>query len=106
MPAMKIFSNLEREAFEAMPNFNSAERKQFFAMPKVFIEMMDSLRTPTHQVCFIVTAGYFKAQRRFFSKQFRQQDLDFVARQLGFTTEQVDVRTYENQTYARHQLRS
>jgi hypothetical protein len=104
MPAMKIFNNLEREAFEAVPKFNSEERKQFFAMPKIFLETMDSLRTPTHQVCFIVTVGYFKAQRRFFSKQFQQRDLDFVAHQLGFNTEQVDLRTYENRTYARHQL--
>ena len=83
MARMKILNNLEREAFESPPHFNSAERKQFFAMPKAFIEILGNLRTPTNRVCFVVAAGYFKAQRRFFGKQFRPADVAYVARQFG-----------------------
>ena len=103
MPRMKILNSLEREAFEAVPQFNAAERKKFFAMPKIFIEMMNSLRTPTHQVCFIITVGYFNAQRRFYGKRFSRPDIEFVARQLGFDPKQVNPQAYETQTYTRHQ---
>ena len=103
MPRMKILNNLEREAFEALPLFNAAERKQFFAMPRIFIEMMESLKTPTHQVCFIITVGYFKAERRFFGKKFRPADIEFVARQLGFDAKQVKPQAYDTRNYKRHQ---
>lgn len=103
MARMKILNNLEREAFESPPRFNSAERKRFFALSKTFVEILEGLRTPTNRVCFVIVAGYFRAQRRFFGKQFRQADVAFVARQLGIDPGQVDLKAYDKQTLARHQ---
>ena len=40
----------------------------------------------------MVSVGYFKAQRRFFGKQFRPADIAFVARQLGIDADQVDLK--------------
>jgi Tn3 transposase DDE domain/Domain of unknown function (DUF4158) len=103
MPRMKLLNSLEREAFKTPPFFNSAERKRFFALPMIFSETMASLRTPTNKVYFIVTAGYFKARRAFFAKQFRPADVEFVARQLGLDAADVHLPAYDKQTYARHQ---
>jgi hypothetical protein len=103
MPRMKILNSLEREAFKTPPLFNSAERKRFFTLPMIFSEAMASLRTPTNKVYFIVTAGYFKARRAFFAKQFRPADVEFVARQLGLDAADVHLPAYDKQTYARHQ---
>jgi hypothetical protein len=63
MARMKIFNPLEEEAFESPPVFNSAERKRFFLLPLMLKDSMLTLRTPTNKVCFLVAAGYFKAQR-------------------------------------------
>ena len=100
---MKVLNNLERETFESPPQFNSAERKQFFAIPKSLIEILGNLRTPTNRVCFVLSVGYFRAQRRFFGKQFRPADITFVARQLGIDVNQVTLKAYDKQTLTRHQ---
>ena len=80
MARMKIFNTLEEEAFESAPVFNSAERKRFFLLPLMLKNSMMILRTPTNKVCFLVAAGYFKAQRKFFGEQFREADIEYVAR--------------------------
>jgi TnpA family transposase len=100
---MKILNNLERETFESPPQFNSAERKQFFALSKILVGAFENLRTPTNRACFVLTAGYFRAQRRFFGKQFHPADVAYVARQLGIDVNQIDFKAYDKQTMIRHQ---
>lgn len=103
MARMKILNNLEREAFESPPQFNSAERKKFFALSSGLLTLLQSLRSPTSLVCFVVAVGYFKAQRKFFGKQFREADINFVARQLGIDAQEVDLQKYDRQMLSRHQ---
>jgi len=100
---MKIFNTLEEETFEAPPEFNSGERKRFFSLPLLLKESQATLRTPTNKVCFLVAAGYFKARRKFFARQFRLTDVEYVARQIGVNLADVNVETYSKGTYARHQ---
>ena len=96
MPRMRIFNFLEREAFESPPLFDSAERKRFFSSSLMLSNSMTSLRTSTNRVCFLVAAGYFKARRKFFARQFRQKDIEFVARQIGVIPGEVHVEAYSN----------
>ena len=103
MARMKIFNTLEEEAFESPPVFNSAERKRFFSLPVMLKDSMANLRTPTNKVCFLVAAGYFKARRKFFARQFHQADIEYVARQIGVNPVEVRVDTYDRITYFRHQ---
>jgi TnpA family transposase len=100
---MKILNSLEREAFESPPHFNNAERKRFFSLPPALDGIAKGLKTPANQVCFIVAAGYFQARRKFFAKQFRPPDVEFVARQLGLNARDVDLSAYDKQTCARNQ---
>jgi hypothetical protein len=103
MARMKVFNTLEQEAFEAAPRFNGAERKRFFALSVTLNDSLESLRTPTNKVCFLVAAGYFKARRKFFARQFRPADIEFVARQIGVNASEVQLDSYSKETYARHQ---
>ena len=100
---MRIFNTLEEEAFESPPVFNSAERKRFFSLPLLLKDSLADLRTPTNKVCFLVAAGYFKARRKFFARQFRPTDIEYVARQIGVNPVEVRVEDYSKGTYARHQ---
>jgi len=103
MARMKIFNTLEEEAFESPPVFNSAERKRFFTLPLMLEDSMVNLRTPINKVCFLVVAGYFKARRKFFARQFHQTDIDYVAHQIGVNPSEVFIESYSKETYARHQ---
>lgn len=103
MPKMRIFNRLEEIEFESIPKFNSAERKQFFTVSKAIEDLLEKLGTPTNKVCFLVTIGYFKARRRFFARQFRQVDIDFVAAKMGINPLEIHLKTYSRETYARHQ---
>ena len=103
MARMKIFNTLEQQAFESPPVFNNAERLNFFFAPLMFNDSMESMRTPTNKVCFIVTAGYFKARRKFFARQFHQADIEFVAVQIGLDPREVRLEAYSKETRARQQ---
>lgn len=102
MARMKIFNVAEQNVFESPPVFNSVERRKFLTLPMMFNELMESLKTPTNKICFIVTAGYFKARHRFFSRQFHQTDIQFVAKQIGLDIDEVQLINYDRATYLRH----
>ncbi|MGH9453401.1 MAG: hypothetical protein ACRD2O_05470 [Terriglobia bacterium] len=61
MPRMKTLNTAEQEAFESPPVFNSVQRKPYFHFPLPIQQAAASLRTPTHQLCFLLSCGYFKA---------------------------------------------
>lgn len=103
MARMKIFNTLEENTFESPPVFNSAERKRFFSFPLMLEGSMATLRTPVNKVCFLVSAGYFKACRKFFARQFRRTDIEYVAWQIGVNPAEVAIESYSKETYARHQ---
>src|SRR5713101_5231038 len=103
MPRIKIFNALEIEAFESPPVFNRAERRKFFTLPMHLQKLSLSFYTPINQVCFTLTAGYFRARHKFFGKQFRPTDLSFVLTRLGVNEADIRTAAYHKQTVARHQ---
>lgn len=103
MPKMKIFNTAEKNLFELPPVFNSVERKRFFSLPLIFNQSTDGLRTPTNKTCFFVSAGYFKARHKFFTRKFHQSDIEFVAKQIGMNINEVQLSSYDKATYLRHQ---
>ena len=83
MPRMNILNTVEREAFESPPVFNSVQRKQYFDFPTELRRLAGELRAPTHQLGFLLSAGYFKAAKSFFPPSaFHRRDLEYVERQL------------------------
>jgi hypothetical protein len=63
MPRMNILNMVEREAFESPPVLNSVQRKQYFDLQTELRRLAGELRAPTHQLGFLLSAGYFKAQK-------------------------------------------
>jgi Domain of unknown function (DUF4158) len=93
-----------KEQFESPPVFNSAQRKQYFDFSSELLTLAQDLQTPTNQVCFLVSCGYFKAAKRFFpNRRSSRRDLDYVAQQLGFQPESIDVNSYSATTRLRHE---
>src|SRR5574343_2070321 len=103
MARMKILNSHEATEFDSPPKFNSAERKRFFSVSQAIKELLETLRTPTNQVCFLILLGYFRAKRKFFGRQFFQLDVEFVTHQVEVNLSDVDVESYSRETYARHQ---
>ncbi len=67
MARMQILNVSEKAALDNPPIFDFRERKKFFEFPKPLLELANSLRNPVYQVCFLVSCGYFRVARRFFS---------------------------------------
>ena len=104
MSRMKILNAVEQEQFESPPVFNSVQRKQYFDFSSDLLTLSQDLQTPTNQVCFLVSCGYFKAAKRFFpNRRCSRRDLDYVAQQLGFQPESIDVNCYSATTRLRHE---
>jgi len=99
---MSILTASEREAFESPPVFSGAERKRFFDTPPRVEVTLRSLRTPSNQACFLLMLGYFKATKRFYRTQFHDDDLQFVARRLGYFPETVQICSLDEATYRRY----
>lgn len=103
-PHIKIFNQRDRVAFELPPEFNSDERKQFFALPKWANEVVENLKTSTNKVGFVLQFGYFKAVNKFFgAKKFHRKDVEFIARRLQCSFEEINLEKYSDATFLRHQ---
>lgn len=103
MARMKILNSHEEAGFESPPQFNSVERKRFFSVSLAINAVLETLRTPTNKVFFLILTGYFRAKRRFFARQFSQADIEFAAHQLSVNPQDVHVENYSKVTYLRHQ---
>jgi RNA polymerase sigma factor (sigma-70 family) len=95
MPRMNILNAVEREAFDSPPVFNSFQRKQYFDFPSKLRRFAAGLRSPAYRVGFLLSAGYFKAVKRFFSPgAFHRRDIEYVTRQLELGVPMVDLASY------------
>jgi hypothetical protein len=104
MPRMNILNTVEREAFNSPPVFSSFQRKQYFDFPSKLRRFAADLRNPAYQLGFLLSAGYFKAARRFFSSgSFHPRDIEYVARQLEPGAPTVDFAQYHPRARQRHQ---
>nr|WP_320010911.1 DUF4158 domain-containing protein [uncultured Desulfobulbus sp.] len=105
MPRMRILSATELEQFDKPPVFDARQREQFFEFSKTLLETTQNFRKPAHQVGFLVSCGYFKAAKRFFSpKDYHQRDIDHVERCLDMQHGSFNAEAYANRTRQRHEL--
>ena len=103
MPRMNILNTVEQEAFELAPVFNSFQRKQYFDFPQAIQQATANLRTPANQLCFLLSCGYFKASKRFFSaRTFHPRDVEYVVGRTGLRLEQIELHLYAKETSSRH----
>jgi len=103
MPHIKILNNNDIKAFNSPPEFNGEERKRFFYLPKWAGEFVESFRTRTNKIGFVLQLGYFKAVNRFFvARKYHQNDIEFVANRHGFGLNEFDFENYKERTFIRH----
>lgn len=82
MSNIKILTPTEIRNYEMPPKFDSFQRKKFFTLPIGLMEQVESLRTSSGKIAFVVQAGYFRSSQRFFGNSFNQTDIAFVAGRL------------------------
>ena len=100
---MDILSAVEREEFDAPPTLTFAQQQRYFDPPLEGIHLLKRLKTPTNQVFFLISYGYFLAAHRFYScLQFREADIDYVTQALGWSSDLLQPSSYAKQTQARH----
>ena len=102
MPRMKILNTVEQETFDIPPVFNSVQRKRFFDFPLKIRHLAANLRTPINRLCFLLSCGYFKASKRFFSaRTFHSLDIRYVAQHETIPLDDVDIDSYSRQSQHR-----
>ena len=103
MPRMEILSPVEREEFDAPPVFTMAQQHQYFEPPLTVLHKLKRLKTPTNQVFFLISYGYFRATSQFYpAAQFRLADLHYVAHTLGWSVKHLQPSLYAPETQSRH----
>jgi len=89
--------------FELPPIFSDEERGRFFDLPQWAYNVIETLKTQTNKVGFILQLGYFRATNKFFSsKDFHSIDIAYVARFLEILENNIHLNTYERTSYERH----
>ena len=95
MPRMQILTAAEQQAFDTPPVFGGTERETFFHVSDSLRDVLATLRSPTNRVCLVLSVGYFRVAKRFFGVPFHQTDVAYVAHQLGYAPDQIDLTTYD-----------
>lgn len=104
MPRMRILNAVEQHDFDSPPVFNSLQRKKYFTFSDTIHHMVAGLRSPSHQVGFLISCGYFQATKKFFpGNEFHLQDIEYVADKLGLSVEFTELNDYNNRTRQKHQ---
>jgi TnpA family transposase len=103
MPRQRILTAAEQYAWDHPPVFTPAQRKKFFALSEAVRSLADTLHTPTNRVCLLVTLAYFRATRKFFTRQFHASDVSYAARLLGIAETDIDVKRYAKSRARHHQ---
>lgn len=75
MPRMQILKAAEHKAFDTPPVFSDVERDVFFNVSESLDTLLATLRSPINRVYLVLTVGYFRATKRFFTPPFRSMRL-------------------------------
>jgi TnpA family transposase len=102
MPITQILNSQDQKEFDSVPKFDSHQRKLFFRVSSQTQVILDTLRTPTTKVAFLLVLGYFKYSKKFFSSGFFIQDVLYICTKLNTNIENVNLTTYSRQKFALH----
>ena len=89
---LKILDRQEiRNIFE-LPDFTIEERSEYFSLTGQEEDFLDSLRSLTSKIYFILQTGYFKARHLFFNFEFSDvpEDVEYIL-QNHFPNREIDV---------------
>ncbi len=99
-----ILTGDERLAYDYPPILTVEARALCFSITPELAVKLSRLRTPTNKVGFLLQYGYFKVCKRFFViNRFRQEDIDYAAKQLGISANNVSLAQYKKKIPMVHQ---
>ncbi|MBL4707610.1 MAG: DUF4158 domain-containing protein, partial [Flavobacteriales bacterium] len=103
---MNILDKNSFEIFHKPPEFTSTQRKSCFTFSQKRIEDTKKLRSPTTQIGFLLSLGYFKVSKRFYDPEdFYTRDINHVAKLLGYNASDFISQNYLLRTRQRYNLR-
>jgi TnpA family transposase len=101
---IKILSPAEIKSFDLPPALNANARKELFRPTKGVADVVDSFRSPTNKVGFVLQFGYFKKKNKFYKpKNFHKSEIEFVCHDLEIPPAIVNFDQYDETTMVRHQ---
>ena len=103
MTKLVILSDAEQIRFDAPPKYNVDEQIIHFALNSDIIYLLESLRTTTNKVGFLLQLGYFRSHGKFYpAHQFRPQDIHLVLKLLRLKASDLDFEKYQKRIPALH----
>ncbi len=102
MPRMQLLKPEEQRSFDRPPIFSSSERKQYLRLTEATKTILQDLRGNNTKLYFFVTLAYFKANKRFYARQFHETDLLYAARQLDLPETELPTFVYDKDSFSRH----
>jgi len=104
MSNLYILTSDEQQAFDYPPPLSAEMRSICFAIDNELEKELGRLRTATNKIGFLLQYAYFKACKRFFFiNRFRQEDIEYTARLLGISIQDIDLSCYKKKTPIDHQ---
>jgi len=106
MPIPYVLTSNEQEAFDNPPSLSAEMRTICFSIDNELDKELNNLRTPSTKVGFLLQYGYFKASRRFFFvNRFQSEDIEYAAKALGFSKDDIALSSYKKRMPVEHQKR-
>ena len=103
MPRLKILNSAEQMLFDRPPQLSSAERRRAFELPVAVWSAANDIQSAPSKIGFVVSAGYFRAARRFFpASDLHDRDVAYVAARLGIDASEFSQAAYSTRTRQRH----
>jgi hypothetical protein len=96
---MQLLKREEQRSFDRPPVFSSSERKQYLRLTEATKTILQSLRGRHNKLHFFVTLAYFKANKRFYARQFHETDLLYAARQLSIPETDLTSLAYDQESF-------
>lgn len=104
MSTIAILTEDEKLAYDYPPILTAEARALCFAITPELERMLSRLRTSINKVGFLLQYGYFKTCKRFFViNRFRQEDIDYVAKQIGILSSDINFAMYKKKMPMVHQ---
>ena len=103
MTKLVVLSANERSRFDESPRFTADERSLYFSLPNDDFNLVQTLRNTTTKIGFVLQYGYFKSNGKFYtSEQFRQPDVEFIAKMLCLDAEKINFSSYQKKISVDH----
>ncbi len=103
MSLLKILSAPEQSSFDSPPVFSATDRITQFSLTNSELMFIQSLKTSTNRVGFLLQFGYFKTTGKFFTvEKFKQKDIIYVANLLKVNLSDLKFTHYKMKTSITH----